>query len=181
MRATGSNYDTLIRRCIEAFDQRYRDPISGLLYQVVDAHSGESFGTPRVSGTSIAAYFLAFADVELSRELYESLKQNCRSNFLGFGGVLEYPRGAVAEAGDIDSGPLIFGVGVSPSGFTVASSLIHRDADFFEELVRTVYLFGVPADNGGERPGFLMGGPLGDAIMLAMPSAGPGLVHRMER
>ena len=78
--------------------------------------------------------------------------------------------------GDIDSGPVPLGVGVSSSGFTLAGTRIFRDRGLFTALFRTVYLFGAPLDRAGRRR-FVTGGPLGNAIMLAMLTAGPGAVR----
>jgi len=82
----------------------------------------------------------------------------------------EYPRGAQGGWGDIDSGPVLFGVGLSASGFAVASARMHGDREMFRALWRSATLFGVPVQRGG-RQRFLTGGPLGNATLLAMSTA----------
>lgn len=172
-RATGADHGDLIRSWSDQVRQRYVDPRSGLLIQSVTSR-GEPVDAPRASGTALAAYFLSFADRELSAELFAALRSQ-RSSFLGFGGIREYPPHVTGGWGDVDSGPVFFGVGVSASGFALASARTHRDRELFTNLYRTVHLFGAPLDRGVQRR-FVTGGPLGNAIMLAMLTAGPGAV-----
>jgi hypothetical protein len=147
---------------------RYIDPKSGLLYQAADARTGRPLDSPRGSGTAISAYALSFADARLSRRLHEGLRRQAVS-VLGFGMMREYPAGHTG-LGDIDSGPVLFGVGVSASGFSLAAARLHGDRELFSSLYRTVDLFGVPLHDTGQWH-FMSGGPLGNAIMLAMTSA----------
>jgi len=171
-RATGTDHHTLLADWSEAVRSRYRDPRSGLLYQAVRSQTGEPADLARGSGTAIAVYFTAFADSTLSRDLYESLRAGCATDLLGFGGIREHPVDSQADSADIDSGPVLLGVGVAATGFAIAGSRIHGDRDRLTTLVRTLHLFGLPSDSDGARH-YLTGGALGDAIMLAMLTAGP--------
>jgi hypothetical protein len=170
-RATGADHGDLLRRWSSRVRERVLDPRSGLLVQAVD-QEGEPVDRPRASGTAFAAYFLSFSDRELSRTLYDALR-NQRVTFMGFGGIREYPVGEPHGPGDIDSGPVLLGVGVSASGLAAAGARVHGDRDLFTALYRTVHLFGAPLDRGGRRR-YVTGGPLGNAIMLAVLTAGPG-------
>ncbi len=144
------------------------DPASGLAYQAAVARTGEPAGPPRASGTALAAFALSFVDRDLSRRLFEGLR-GARTDVLGFGAVREYAPGHEGR-GDIDSGPVVLGVGVSGTGFTLSSAKLHGDQALFTALYRTAYLFGVPVRRPqGER--FMSGGPLGNAILLAMTTA----------
>lgn len=147
---------------------RYVDPRSGLLYQAADAATGTPLGPPRGSGTAVAAYSLAFADRTLSERLYAGLRRQA-VNVLGFGMMREYPADYTGS-GDIDSGPVLFGVGVSATGFALAAARLHGDDALFTRLYRTTELFGVPLGDATSRH-FMSGGPLGNAILLAMTTA----------
>jgi hypothetical protein len=147
---------------------RYIDTDSGLLYQAANAASGEAIDSPRGSGTAVAAYALSFASPELSRKLWSGLRPQA-VNVLGFGMMREYPRGRTGR-GDIDSGPVLLGLGVSATGFALAGARLHGDEQLFTELYRTVDLFGVPLRDHDSRH-FMSGGPLGNAILLAMTGA----------
>jgi hypothetical protein len=143
------------------------DPSSGLLHQAVGPH-GQGWDQPRASGTALAAYFLSFADQELSAELYDSVSEQSRTK-LGFGGIREYPPG-VAGGGDIDSGPVLFGISPSATGFAAAGARIHGDQATYLSIYRTSHI-GLPTRRGW-RSGYLMVGPLANAIMLSMFTAG---------
>jgi hypothetical protein len=148
-----------------------RDAETGLLVQAVAPADGRVVDGPRGSGTALAVYFLSFADAEQSRSLYEAVRVHLRRDLLGFGAVREYPPGSDGH-GDIDSGPVLLGVSISPTGFALAGSRIHGDSDTFEALYATAYLFGAPVDRDGVRS-FALGGPLGDAMMFALLTAQP--------
>jgi len=158
-----------------AWSSRFRetaiDRASGLLVQSADAETGATRDSGRASGTALAIYFLSFVDRRLSHELYRALVASCGTSVLGFGAIREYPLGR-GGGGDIDSGPVIAGLGLSASGFAIGGARIHRDRDTFVGLVRSASFFGVPvARNGGAH--YLAGGRLGNAILLAMLTAEP--------
>lgn len=72
--------------------------------------------------------------------------------------------------GDIDSGPIILGFGVSATGFTTSVSRIHQDRETLDALIQSAYMFGLPRQRD-DRLVFLVGGPLEHAILLAMFTA----------
>lgn len=157
-RAAIARWEALVRR-------RYVHRESGYLVQEV------SRALPRGSGTAISAYFLSFSSPSLARELGDALARRGHATFAGFGGVREYAGGREG-AGDIDSGPVVFGVGVSATGFALASARQRGDRARFLSLLRTARLFGVPVCRGGGVT-WVAGGGIGDAILLAMLTAEP--------
>lgn len=171
-RVTGRGHPELVKAWVERVRARYLDPDSGLLVQAVDFLNGGAVDAPRGSGTSLGLYFLSFADDALARDLYRGLRRSLGRTFLGFGAVREYPDGC-SGTGDIDSGPIIFGFGLSPTGFAIAGSLMYGDRAYFRRLIASAYLAGAPLARG-DRLEFVTGGPLGNAILLAMLTAGPG-------
>jgi hypothetical protein len=166
--ASDGEHEPRLWTCLAGFD-RWIDPASGLLFQAVDPATGEPRDQPRGSGSALAAYFLSFADPELSWRLADAVRRELAEAPLGFGLVREYPDSSPGGRGDIDSGPVIVGVGVSPTGFSIACARLLHDRRWFLQLHRTARLFGAPR---GDR-GFATGGPLGNAIMLAMLTAEP--------
>ena len=162
--ATGADHGGVVEATTARIRRRWIDPDSGLLVQAVDPRTGEPRDQPRGSGSALAAYFLSFADEALARSLAEAVRDELAVAPLGFGGVLEYPRSSPGGRGDIDSGPLIAGVGVSPTGFSIACARLLDDRAWFLRLHRTARLFGAPRGSAG----YATGGPLGNAIMLAM-------------
>lgn len=169
---TGTDRAALFADWRESFRRHSIDPPSGLLVQAVDKTSGAPLDAPRGSGTTLGLYFLSFADPALSRELYEATHAQLFRRVFGFGGVREYPNHVPRGRGDIDSGPVIFGFGLSPTGFLIAGSRIHRDPAVFQALYATAHAWGAPLHHG-ERLNFVTGASLGDAILFAMLTAQP--------
>jgi hypothetical protein len=140
---------------------------SGFLVQRVTA-SCARLDAPRGSGTAIASYFLGFADADLSRMLYAALSR--RSHVVGgFRGVPEYPPG-FSGSGDLNAGPIVFGISVGATGFAIGAARMNRDREAFVELVRSANLVGVPTSHDGAES-FATGGLLGNALLLAMLTA----------
>jgi len=171
-RATGTDRDAMLAAWGAQYRELYVDPDSGLLIQAADPATGDAWDRPRGSGTALAVYFTAFVDAELSADLYGGLVRSSKVTPLGYGGMREYARGTPGW-GDVDSGPVVFGVGTSATGFALAGARLHGDEPTYRALFRTASLCGAPIRAGG-RHRFLVGGSLGNAILLAMMTAGPG-------
>jgi hypothetical protein len=163
-RATRKPVPPAVAKGLAALASRGIDPASGLVFQAVSATDASPRDAARASGTALAAYFLAFADGEVSRGLWKALETKQLRTVLGFGAVLEGSRG------DIDSGPVVLGFGVSATGFALGASRIHGDRDTFASLYATAHLFGAPFDEEGTRT-HATGGAIGDAILFAMMTA----------
>ena len=169
---TGVDHRALLNKWTQRCREKYVDAPSGLIYQCVDPRTGAPADLPRGSGTTLGLYFLSFADPKFSGELFTAVRRQLADRVMGFGVIREYPRGVTSEDGDIDSGPVVFGYGVSATGFGLAGSRIFGDKAQFNQLYSTAYLVGAPVDRGVGRE-FVMGGPLGNAIMFAMLTAQP--------
>lgn len=156
-------------RAAYARNGRWRQGGDGLVFQAVNVEDGGAADSARASGTTLAALWLAYGDATLAKELFDSVRVNLCGDVLGFGYVREYAEGH--GSGDVDSGPVILGAGISATGFTLASARMHGDRDLFGRIYRTVHLVGTPVSKGDGRMIFATGGPLGNAIMLAMLTA----------
>ncbi|MFC1453289.1 hypothetical protein ACFLSJ_08110 [Verrucomicrobiota bacterium] len=163
---TIQDHSEVIERWTERTQARYVDPETQLLIQAVSPHDGTAFDAPRGSGTALGAFALHYASPELARSLYDGIKRTLARTWLGFGAVREYPKG-FAGSGDIDSGPIVFGYGMSATGFTIAGARRYNDAGYFRRLFATAHLCGAPVDRA-ERREYVSGGPLGNAILFAM-------------
>jgi hypothetical protein len=142
---------------------------SGFLVQRVKSGTCKPMDAPRGSGTALASYVLGFAHPGLSRRLYEALARRGQVTLLGLGGLREYAEGFAGE-GDVNAGPIVFGVSVGATGFGLGAARMNGDRDLYRRLYRSAHLFGVPASAaGGER--FALGGVLGNALLLAMLTA----------
>ncbi len=171
-RATGTPADAFLERWCARLRERQIEPRTGLLIQAASAVTGRGLDAPRGSGSALGAYFASFADPKLARDLHRAVRRELTAGPLGFGMVREYPAGTRGN-GDIDSGPLLFGYSVSATGFSLGSARVAGDSEHFASIFRTADLFGALRSDEQSR-GFRTGGPLGNAIMLAMLTAPKG-------
>lgn len=169
-RLTGGHHDVLVKRAVKRFIDGFVDPKSGFVWQQADPTTGAGRDTPRGSGTAISAYALSFADDAAAAKLRAALHAYT-SRLAGFEAVREYGDGRFG-LGDIDSGPVLLGVSVAATGFSLASARQACDRDWFRGLARTMHMFGVPWRDGGDAR-YLTGGALGNAVLLAMLTAEP--------
>jgi hypothetical protein len=162
-RATGADHGALIRGWDEEVRRRFAD--GGVLVQAVDGE-GNAIDAARGSGTFLAAWFLGYADPAMGRRWWAAARDSLYGRLLGFGAMREYA-GSPPGLGDIDSGPVVAGYGVSATGFALGPARMHGDDAVFSHLLATAVAFGAPVDSGaGLR--WATGGPIGDAILFAM-------------
>ena len=169
-RATGGDHRAVLARWRAAVEATQRDPASGLVFQRMGAVDGVPHDAPRGSGTALAAYYAGFVDRALAARLTDAVLAH-ESTALGFGAIREYAAGH-RGAGDVDSGPVVLGVSVAATGFALAPARAHGHRAAFVRLFRTTALFGLPRDGGRW---FVAGGPIGNALLLAMLTSGPEL------
>ncbi|MBN2497887.1 MAG: hypothetical protein JXR96_25055 [Deltaproteobacteria bacterium] len=165
-RATGQDHSALIEGWAPRFAACALDG-SGYLVQRVKTGTCEPLDAPRGSGTAIASYFLSFAHADLSRRLHDALVRSGWRSLAGFGGIREYAPGHSGR-GDVNAGPIVAGISAGATGFALGAARTHADRELFVELFRTAHLLGAPGDGG-----FVMGGRLGNALLLAMLTARP--------
>jgi hypothetical protein len=165
-RNTGENHGEALTRALRSFQGDWVERRTGLLHQAMDSRFGEPTDRARASGTALSAVLLAYAESDVSRALYQAVQKRCSDSFAGFGFVDEYPDNEKGY-GDVDSGPLIFGISTSACGFSLAGARAFGDRDTFVRLYRTAHLMGTPVDFNGRRT-YVTGGPLGNAILLTM-------------
>jgi hypothetical protein len=169
-RVSGQSHDDVVKRYEAIYREKIIDPKSGIPNYAVDMKTAKPFDKPRGSGATLSLFAFVYADPQLSREMYNAVKKNLQGTRLGFGAVREYPEWTYGGYGDVDSGPVIMGFGVSPTGFCLAGARIWNDRNYFSRLYATAHLFGAPVTRSGKLE-FVSGGPLGNAILFAMLTA----------
>ncbi|MGW6198734.1 hypothetical protein ACWF0M_21485 [Kribbella sp. NPDC055110] len=139
------------------------DPATGLLpHQVVPQVSGA-----RGSSQAMIQRFLIDIDPAFARTQYEIFKDK----FVTGLGVREYPKG-IAGPGDVDSGPLVFGMSLSATVVTIGAARVHHDP-LADRLSREGELVGLPF-SGLKTKRYLFGAvPIGDAFLAWSASARP--------
>ena len=171
-RATGLSHARVLEHWARQVRAVQLDRASGFVHQRMSV-DGTPRDVPRGSGTGLAAYYAGFVNRPLAVELTQALLAHQRT-FFGFGAIAEFD--AQQGHGDIDSGPVILGVSVAATGFSLAPfrAFGHREA--FTRLLRTTTLFGLP-ERSGVGLQFRTGGPIGNALLLAMLTSGPEVVR----
>ncbi len=150
---------------------RLLDPDNGIIvFQV--APDGGPIGRGRGSAAGYNSFYLPFIDAALAAEQRRAVQAHMLVD-LPFGGigVREYLPG-IDQGGDVDTGPLLFGVSPSATGFFMAGARHAGDDALLLGLLRTAEIAGFSAPCRNGRCYWLA--PLvGDAIVLAMRSATP--------
>ena len=170
-RATGIAHPMVAAWVASARARWVRD---GLLVQSV--RGGVAADHPRGSGTFLASWFLHHADPGFAAELYEAGRDAFSGSAFGVAGMREYPRG-VTGGGDIDSGPIVLGFGVSSTGFAIGAALQNGDTDTASALAGTastmagLILTMDPSLRGPAEVGTRSGSHIGDTILFAMTAA----------
>ena len=168
--ATGHDWEPLLGPWAQRFANCALGE-GGYLIQRMRTGSCSRLDAPRGSGTAIAAYFLSFADPGLSLCLWESLRDTGYRSLLGFGGIREYVPGQWGM-GDGNSGPVVVGLSAGASGFGLGAARAHGDRASYVGIYRTGALVSVPVITAGQTR-FVLGGALGNALLLAMLTALP--------
>lgn len=161
----------VVRRWLAHAARHFQKADSRLLFQSMAADGVTPGDGERGSGTALAAYFASFMSPELSAELFRALQTQLYDQVLGYGVIREYPWGQFGR-GDIDSGPLVLGYSISATGFAMGAARANGAPKSLDRLLRTFVLFGAPLERSGQSS-FVSGGPLGNAIVLAMLTALP--------
>lgn len=178
-RTTGADHSELVAKWKARCRSTWIDPKSGVLIQSWNRALDKPSDEPRGSGTALGAFFLSFAEPELARELYSGMCRSLDDGLMGFGAFSEYPPGHTGS-GDIDSGPVVFGMGLSATGFGISGAKFCGDRARFAKLYSSAVLAGAPIENDKEFY-FSTGGPLGNAILFAMlTTPSPDQIPRAE-
>jgi len=99
----------------------------GLIAHSVDAVTGNLKEEPRGASQVLMLRLLAEIDTEFALSQYLQFRANFVTTWLGLPAVREYPKDTFG-LGDIDSGPVIFGVGAAASVVSIATFQAYGDS-----------------------------------------------------
>jgi hypothetical protein len=159
-------YEPLIRAWLSLTRKRLLDPASGMLRYHV-SRAGDAAGTARGVLQAWNSMWLPLIDEEFARDQYQRMRRRllAQSALGNFAAIREYPVGQSGPT-DLVSGPLIFGLTPTASGFAMGGAAFWNDQAMLTGLLRTAEVAGFSGSFGGGRQYFLA--PLlGDAIILA--------------
>lgn len=173
-----ARHQATIERWLAAARERL-DPATGLLPHSVDPETGFGLEGARGSSQSIIARFLPEIDPLWGHEQYLRFREEFVTTVIGVPGVREYPHGIERE-GDVDSGPLIFGISLSATVVTLGAAFADGDRVLAEPLLHAGEALGMAVEwNGARRYGFGVL-PVGDAFLAWSKTARPWLAARVS-
>ncbi|MCB0712006.1 MAG: hypothetical protein KDD67_06720 [Ignavibacteriae bacterium] len=157
-------YQSEVDRWVRMTRQRF-DQATNLIPHAVDPTNGMPSVGARGSSLSLMLCFLPGIDSLLAREQYREFRAKFCMKILGLPAIREYPNGREG-VGDIDSGPLFFGMGPAATIVAVGGMNVAGENRAATEQLCVINAFGFLFSFGGE-PKYLFGiEPIADAFIL---------------
>lgn len=141
------------------------DPEMSLIPHRTDYRNGAMLEGARATSQTLILRFLAELDPDLAQSHYEKFRQTYVVTRLGLPGVLEFPPHRPGR-GDVDSGPLLFGVSLSATVVMMGTSRVFGDTKLASSLWQSVEFLGGAVTLNGERRYALGIMPIGDAFVV---------------
>jgi hypothetical protein len=169
--ASLSNHD-------KVFNPKYKTTITSWLGKVknhldkqtqmiphsVDPETGEQIEGSRGCSMSLILRMLAEMDSSFANQQYKRFENSFVSKTIGLPSVREYPKGTHGM-GDVDSGPVIFGVGFSATINMIGTYASLGKYDLAEKQCKTIHAFGFAHDHANKKS-YLFGKlPIADAFI----------------
>jgi len=175
----GTDHSDFTSRWVAAAKKRLIHGPTGLLVSSYTLE-GEAMDGPEGSSIWMSAHCLGFVDPAFARDQYDRAEKELAGRVLGFGYAREWP-GSWKGRQDIDSGPVIPILGISPgsSGLALLGAAAFGDGAYLEALLRSLN-FAAFASRDEGRLKYHASNSVGDAVMLYAALQGPVLKKIME-
>jgi len=146
--------------------EHLRDPATGLLVSSY-TYDGQVLDGPEGSSLWMTASNLMLLDEAFGRDQYTRARHALRGHFAGFGWAREWPG---AGTPDVDSGPIVPGIGASAgsSGLAFLGAAAAGDDIYLDELFASIELVGYR-----DKAHYRTSNPVGDAVLAYAISYGP--------
>ncbi len=145
----GTNYQDVIDAWV-AFTKQHLDPATGMIVHRIDGRTGAMLLAARASSQVYIHALLPELSADFAREQYAKFRSLFVANWFGYLPVREYPHGASGR-GDVDTGPLIFGISPSATTVSIAAARANSDFELSERNVILSESIGVPWTSGDEK------------------------------
>lgn len=133
-----------------AVTRAHLDPQTGLLPHRIDVRTGKIREGARASSLVMALSFLPELDAAFAREQYTRFRAAYAQPVLGFVLMREYPHGTEGS-GDVDSGPLVFGLSPVSTGVGLVTARANGDDEVFERVLQLGETLGLPVTWNGQK------------------------------
>lgn len=132
------------------FTRAHLDPQTGLVVHKIDGRSGAMLIAARASTQVYMLSLLPELSPDFARDQYARFRRLFVQDWLGYLPVREYPKGK-SGAGDVDTGPLIFGISPSATVVSIAAARANGDFELAERTVILSESIGAPWTTVGEK------------------------------
>lgn len=147
------------------------DPNTQLVPHKVNAATGATIIGARGSSISLIIRLLAEIDSNFASEQYKAYRENFVATVLGLPSIQEYPKGQTGS-GDIDSGPVIGGVGFAGTIVSIGTFSVAGDSVLADQQYKTIHAFGMSYKTADTKA-YLFGQlPVADAFIAWGRSSG---------
>lgn len=157
-----SQYGLLIKNWLKQVDKR-TDKL-GLIPHSAHPYTGKVLEGARGSSQSLILNFLIEIDSNYARRHFERYKKSFLTRRTGLPGIQEYPKGTLGF-GDVDSGPVIFGIGGAASIVGQRTMALYGEEDAAIGLRNSIEAFGLGWHWGKEKRYLLGALPIADAFI----------------
>jgi hypothetical protein len=140
------------------------DSTTNMIPHQTDSRTGRTLEGAKGSSSSLMIRLLFDMDSVFAKEQYGLYKSNFVTKTFGLPSVREYPNGQIGK-GDIDSGPVIFGVGFSATIVSIGTFSKLGDLDLAEQQYKTINAFGFASKTNNEKKYIFELMPIADAFI----------------
>lgn len=152
-----------VRLWLEKVQQRL-DPATKMVPHSVNSETGMPIQGSRGSSMSLVLRLLPEIDSVFAQRQFSLFKNQFSTKTLGLPTISEYPKGKKGS-GDIDSGPVVFGVGTAATIMMIGVYAKHGEAELSAKQYATINAFGFSTQWSGQKS-YLFGQlPMADAFI----------------
>jgi hypothetical protein len=159
-----SEYDLIIKKWL-LYIQYHLDPDTKLIPHLFDGNTGKILQGARGSSQSLMLPFLLELDTTMAKTHYEIYKTHFQFENYGVYGIYEFPGGANMD-GDLDSGPVIFGLGASATIASQRTFYVFGDRKYSKRIRNQNEITGFPITKNNKKR-FLAGKMLMADVFMA--------------
>jgi hypothetical protein len=171
-------YRATVNEWLDKAKKEWTDKETGLLNSFLK-YNGIQLSAPVGSYSALICYYLTFVDDNFARVQYELLKKHFMQH-LPITGIREYYDHSCWFGMSIDSGPILFNLSPSGTGFAIGPATYFGDTDFRRSLLKTGEIAGFTV-RGRNTNHYLLAdfAIVGEAIILAMRTSVPWFDKRV--
>jgi hypothetical protein len=160
----GATYSAVIKKWVDDVKQRL-DGKTGMFPYQVDDLTGDCIEGAQANTQAVILYFLAELDPDFAAQQYRLYCNNFPADILGLHFIRHYPKGDKG-IGNIDSGPVVFGIGSAATMVGQAPMRMFNDIERASRVDHSIDALGFPITWGNKtRYAFgLM--PIADAFLV---------------